>query len=174
VWAGAQLYVLAPERGDLAIPQAGLRGKEEKRAIALSDPGVRGRRGHERRAFLLGQKFYGPSVESFRRDRQNPLALQTQRRFGQRHVPEEGVERRETMVARARPIAPIPLQGIEKAFEEGHIEIFDAQSGRGSTQPLSREPEQQAESVPITGDGVGTGTLLADQAFGEESLQQRG
>jgi hypothetical protein len=174
VWAGAQLHVLPPERCDLAIPQAGLRGEEEKRAIPLSDPGVRGRRGHKRRDFVLGQKFYGPSFESFRRDRQNPLALQTQCRFGQLHVPEESVEGRETMVPRARPIAPIPLQGIEKTFEHGHIEILDTQSGRGSTQPFSRKSEQQAESIPITGDGVGTGALLADQAFREESLQQRG
>src|SRR5262249_16657495 len=152
VWAGPQLHVLPPERGDLAIPQASLRGEEEKRTIALSDPGVRDRRGHERRDFVLGQKFYGPSFESFWRDRQNPLALQTQRRCGQHHVPEESVEGRETMVARARPIAPIPLQGIEKTFEQGHIEILDAQSKRGSTQPLSRESEQQAESIPITGD----------------------
>ncbi len=171
--AGAELHVLTPERGDLAIPQASLRGEEEKRAIALPDPGGRGRRGDERCDFVLGQEFYGPSFEPFRRDRQNPLTLQAQRWFGQCHVPEESVEGRETMVARAWPVAPIPLQEVEKTFKEGHIEILDVQGGRFTTEPLGREPQQQAESIAVASDGVRTGTLLGDQPFGEETLEQR-
>jgi hypothetical protein len=98
--------------------------------------------------------------------------LQARGRLGERDIPEEAMEGGETVIARARMIAPIPSQMLEEAFEERRVQILHPQSGRRATELRGREPKQQAERIAVPRNGVGTDSLLRDQPFGEESLQQ--
>ena len=123
-----ELYILAPQRGDLAVPQAGLNRQQQERAIPPADPRPSVRSGHQCGRFFLGEELHRSSLEALGRNCENALALQAERRFSESDVPEEGMERRETMVSRARPVASIKLQVFEESLQERGIEFIETQS----------------------------------------------
>jgi hypothetical protein len=136
----------------------------------LSHPRGRVRRGDQRADLFLREEFHRPSFEPLRGNRENPLTLQAQGRLGERDIPEEAMEGGETVIARARMIAPIPFQMLKEAFEEWRVQILHPEGGWRAMELLGREPKQQAERIAVARHGVGTDSLLRDQPLGEEAL----
>ncbi len=57
------------------------------------------------------------------------------------------MESSETVIARARMIAPIPFQMLEEPFEERRVQILHPQGGWRTMELRGREPKQQAERI---------------------------
>jgi hypothetical protein len=85
-------FDIAPAKGcDFAVAEAGLNGDEQQSLVPPSDPCTGIRSSHERCSLFVGQKFDRPTHETLRRESEDTLALQGQRRFMNGHELEEGV-----------------------------------------------------------------------------------
>ena len=124
--ADADFDVLTAQPPDLAIAEAGLEGQHQESAIPSADPGFDIRSDDESLRLVLGEKRHGPAFETLWRNRENPLTLQTPRRFGERNVPKEAVEGREPLISGARSVAAIAFQMFEEHLKERGIELLEA------------------------------------------------
>ena len=91
--AVAQLHVLASERSDLAVAQAGLDGDEQDRPIPSSDPFAQVRCSEECGDLLLGEELEKSTFVAFAWNRLNTLTVKNVSRFAQCHILEEGTQR---------------------------------------------------------------------------------
>ena len=88
--AGPDLDVLVPESGDLTVTEAILYRDEQQGPIAPSNPGGEIGSGHQGPAFVLREELDGVAFMALRRHGQDSLTLQTEARFTDGDVPEEG------------------------------------------------------------------------------------
>jgi len=93
-------------------------------------------------------------------------------RFGKSYEPEEGVNRGQPNVPAACAHAPVSFQMIQKSAEEGGFQDFHRQLRRRLASLLLCKLQEQAKSVAIARDGIGTCLPLMHQAVGEEGLQE--
>jgi len=68
-------------------------------------------------------------------------------------------------------VAPVLFQVFKKGVQEADIDLPQPKLAGLALETFGGEVEQQAERVPITGDGVRTGAELPHQAVREEALQ---
>ena len=122
--AGTEFHILASKRCELAVTQARLDGDKQERPVPPSDPCPEVRSCHEGGGFFLREKLHRTALVTFGRDRKDALAVQGECRLTEGHVPEERVERREPLVARARPVTAIPFEVVEEGFQEGGVKVL--------------------------------------------------
>jgi hypothetical protein len=127
VSACAKRHILTPEGSQFTVAQACLNRDKKQRSIPVADPCSRVGRGYERCGFVFGEKLDRPVFATLRRNRKDPLALQTQRRLPDRGKLEEGVHGREARIARAHGVAPILFEVPKKLLDEGDVKLFDLQ-----------------------------------------------
>jgi len=93
-------------------------------------------------------------------------------RFGKSYEPEEGVNCGQPNIPAACAHTPISFQMIQKSAEEGGFQNFHRQLRRRLASLLFCKLQEQAKSVAIACDGIGTRLPLMHQAIGEEGLQE--
>jgi hypothetical protein len=169
----SEFYILTTQRGEFAVPHAGLNRHQEERTIPAANPCLGIRRRHQCGCFFLGEELHRSSLETLRRNDKNALALQAERGLSERNVAEEGVKRRETMVARAWPVASLVFQVFEELLQELRAEFLEMQRGRNPTETVLGELQQETEGVTVSRHGVGAGALLGYQPIREEPLEER-
>src|SRR5207248_7786483 len=89
-------------------------------------------------------------------------------------VVEEGMDGRQARVPAPGAVAAGFLKVIEEVADEGRVQILEGQLRRGLPQSLLGESQEQAESVPVSRDGVRAGPTLPQETVGEEGLHQTG
>jgi len=89
--ADAEFDIAPAKECDFAVAEAGLNGDEQQSLVSSSNPCTGIRSGHERCGLFVSQKFDRPTHETLRRESEDTLALQGQRRFMNGHELEEGV-----------------------------------------------------------------------------------
>ena len=171
--ARSEDHILTAQADQLRHPQAGLDGHEEQGAVSPARPAARVGSGQQRLDLFAAQKVDGPACVAFARDGEDALAEQGLGRLPKSHVPEEGVNRGEAGVAGAGAVAPGALQMLQEVSDQGGVELLDREVGGGLAQSFAGEPEEQAEGIPVPGNGMGAGLPLAEQALLEEGLQER-
>jgi hypothetical protein len=100
------------------------------------------------------------------------LTVSGKHRFTESHVPEEGVQRCETVISCPGAIASLDFEVLQKLAEEGGVEFFQAKFGWLPSEALRGETEQQAKSVPVAGDRVWAGAELSEQPVRKEALEE--
>jgi hypothetical protein len=93
-------------------------------------------------------------------------------RFSESYEPKEGVNRGQPNIPAACAYAPISFQMIEEGPDEGGFQNFHGQLRRWLASLLLCKLQEQAKSVAIARDGIGTCLPLMHQAVGEEGLQE--
>ena len=94
--------------------------------------------------------------------------------MAQRGVVEEGAHSGEAQVAGPGAVAAAHFQVVEEGRDHGLVQVVPRQ-GRGCCAArLLHEAQQQAQGIPIRGDGPRARLALAGQPLAEESLQCRG
>ena len=171
VRADAKLDIAASQRRELTIAKARLNRDEQKHPIAPSNPGSWVCGFAECRGLLLGEKLDWTAFVTFRGYCQDPFALERQRGFTESNVAEEGVQRGETCVARARAVASLRFEVIEELGEERCVEILEAQLGWRPAKASRGETKQEPEGVPVCCNRVGGRSELSDQPLVKEALE---
>jgi hypothetical protein len=80
------------------------------------------------------------------------------------------VDRSQADIATARTNAAALLQVVEERTDQRCVQIRQRKLRGGFVEPLLGIAQQQAEGVPVAGEGMGTGALLLHQPLGEERL----
>jgi len=114
----------------------------------------------------------GSSIKAFVGYSQDTLGKRSEGRFGESYEPEEGVNRGQPNVPAACAYAPISFQMIEEGPEEGWFQNFHGQLRRRLASLLLCKLQEQAKTVAIARDGIGTCLPLMRQAIGDEGLQE--
>jgi hypothetical protein len=122
VSAGAKFHVLPAEGRDLAIAQAGLNCKQQERSVPPPHPGGRIWCRHQGLAFLFGHELHRTTLEAFRRNCQNALAMQCQCRFADGYVLEECVQSRQAVIPRPRTVAADEFEMFEELSQKRCVE----------------------------------------------------
>jgi hypothetical protein len=174
VGTGTERHVLAAKCGQLGNAQTGLKGNEEKRAIAPSNPGVKVWGVEESVDLILSEEFNDPTLKPLARDGEDPLAEERVGRTREGDIAEEGVERREAGVAAASGISALSLEVIEELAEECGVEIGEHEAGGSPAELFNGKAQEQSEGVAVGGHSVRARPPLREQAVGKESLQERG
>jgi hypothetical protein len=172
VCPSAELHILSSKRGDLTVAQAGLDGEEEDCPIPSTKPPDGVRSCYERRGLFLRQKLNRIALVTLGGDRKDALAVQRISRFMNGHIPEECVQRGETVVSRTDAITPVEFEVVKEIAHEGRVDFLHAQIGRCLLEALRGETEQQTEGVTVVGNRVRTCAELFEQAVREESLEE--
>ncbi len=94
------------------------------------------------------------------------------RRLADGHVVTEGVDRGEADIPCPRRVAPVLLDVIEKCADERGIQVIERKARGRLAEPLLGKPEQQPKRIAVGRNGMGARSLLADEPFGKETLQQ--
>ena len=89
-------------------------------------------------------------------------------------MPHEGPDGGETEIARARGIAPLGLEMVKEAEDQGRVEFREGQCRGGPSGALCGIAEKQREGVAVAGDRVGAGAPLCEEAPVKEVLQECG
>ena len=139
--AHTEFDIASAQGCDFAVTKSRLNGDEQQSLVSPSHPcaGIGSR--YQRRSLFVGQKFYRPARKPLRRESQNPLALQGQRRLMNGHKLEEGVQGGQAVITSPRTVGTLVFEVIEEFTHEGDIEIFHAQLGRRPSEALYHEPE---------------------------------
>jgi len=77
-------------------------------------------------------------------------------------------------VAGPSTVTALGLEVSEEVADERRVEILERELAWRFVKPLRREAQQEAEAVPVPGDGVGARMPLCEQAVSEERLKMRG
>jgi hypothetical protein len=170
----AQDDVLAPQADELGGPKPGLDGHGQHRPVAPTEAGGEIRRGEQGVDLRPGEVGDVGTVVALGGDGQDPLYEPGVLGVAEGGEAEQGVDRGQPGVAGGNVDAALSLQVIEEGADERGVQVLKLQLRRRRAGGVLHEPEQEAEGVPIGGDGVGAGVALADQSFGEECLQGRG
>ncbi len=109
-----QLYFLAPKSSNFVVSQPSLESHLKESPVAPPEPGSRIRCGDHSFCFLLCKKFHGSAFVAFSGNCENSLALEGERRLGDRHVPEESMKCAETDVPCPRTVATLKLKMVER------------------------------------------------------------
>src|SRR5579864_3393976 len=158
--AGPEIHVSPTERCDFAVAESGLNGDEQQSLVSSSDPGTGIRSRYQCCGLFVGQKFDRPACKTLRRKGQDTLTLQGHVRFMNGYELEERVQSGQAVISSPRTVATLVFEVIEEFEHECDIEILHAQLGRHPFEALCREPEQQAEGVPVGRDRMWTCTHL--------------
>ena len=164
----------APQADEFGHPQPRLDRHQQQGPVPAADPGRPVRRRQQRVDLLRREVFDQPPLVALAGDGQDAAALVGVGRLLERDVLEEGMDRRQACVAAPGAVAAFLLEVIEEVADEGRVQILEGQLRRGLPQSLFGEPQEQAEGVPVSGDGVRAGPALPQETVGEERLDQTG
>src|ERR1051326_5865363 len=93
-------------------------------------------------------------------------------RMAQRRVAEQGVNGRQTVVASADAVVAISFEVVQKTTHQRRVEIADIELPGLRVYPIGGIPEQEADGVPVGGDGVRARAALPHQPVREERLKR--
>ena len=82
------------------------------------------------------------------------MALQGEGWFTDRHVLEECMDSRQTVVSRPRAVATVEFEVLEELPQEGNVEIFYEQFRRGPPEVLTAELEQEPKGISVSRYGI--------------------
>jgi hypothetical protein len=88
------------------------------------------------------------------------LALQGESWLTDRHVLEERMDSRQTVVSRPRAVAAVTFEVLEELPQEGNVEIFYEQFRRRPSEVLAAELEQEPKGITVSRYGILTRTEL--------------
>ena len=110
--ATSEHHILAAQPDQLRDPQPGLCRQKQKRAIPAPKPVSRVRCCNQRFNLLMGEEGDGFVLETLARYRQDALDQGTHARFVESRIAEEGMHRRQAVIARAGTIAALVFEMI--------------------------------------------------------------
>src|SRR5450759_2480360 len=171
VRAGGEDDVAAREPGQFRDPQPGLDREHEQGVVASPGPGAPLAGGDERVDLRFGEVGDEVALEPLGRDGEDALDRGRMLGVAQCGIAEQGVDRREPVVAGADAVVPVRFEVLQERAHERGVEIADVEGDGLLAGPRDGEAEEEPEGVAIGGDGVRAGSTLAHQPLGEERLQ---
>ena len=114
------------------------------------------------------EKFDGPPLVAFGRDRQDSLAQQRMRRLLESHVLKEGMNCGQTDITSASTVLSLFLEMIKEIADEQHVQILDHELRGCFAEPFLCKMEEQKEGIAIPRYRIGACAPLPAQAICKE------
>jgi hypothetical protein len=152
VCATPQDDILAPETDQFRDAQTRLDRDGQEGPVATADPRRQIGSSEDGRDLRAVEKRDGLALVPFARHREDLLAQQGVRRFGERNIPKERVNRGQTRIAGPTAVAAPLLEVLEKPPDERGCEILRFQQGGGLAQLVGGEAQKQPKRIAIAGD----------------------
>src|SRR5436190_20747593 len=86
-------------------------------------------------------------------------------------VAEQGVDSRQTVVARANAVEALVFEVVQEGTHQLSVEVCDIQLARRLVLPISGVAEDQSKRIAIGSDGVRARATLCHQPIREERLE---
>ena len=174
VGSNTELDIFAMQTDNLRCAQSGLYGDQEQGAVAPSRRSLEIRRLEHRCDFVMVEEGHGTTGVAFAWHGQDLLSQSGVLWFMQGDVAEEGVDGGQAAVAGPWTVAAFVLEMAQEVTHECRVDVIECEVRRRLLQRSLGVVNQQAEGVPVTGDGMRACLTLFDQAFGEEHRQEAG
>lgn len=127
-------------------------------------------RAGENRADVFGREIrHRAALVSTRRNREDALCLEDAGWVFRLQVAEEGMERGETLVARARRATAIALDVIEERDNERRVDGVQRDLLGSYAATIAEKSKEQREGVAVRSNGVGADVSLAGEIRGEKA-----
>ena len=159
--------------GKLRDARPGLDGEVEQRLVPSPCPGAEVASAEQGVDLVVVQVGDDLSVGELDRDGEDTLDRAGMLGVAERRVGEQRVDRREAVVAGAHAVVPHHLQVLQEGTDERRVKVGEVELIGPLARPLGGKAQQQAEGVPVRGDGVGARSSLGHQALGQERFERR-
>lgn len=169
----AQDDVRTPEADQFRDAQTRLDGDGQQGPVATADPRREIGGGEDGRDLRGVEKRDGLTLVAFAGHREDLLTQQGVRRFGERDVAKERVNRGQTRIAGSTTVAAPLLEVLEKPPDERGLDLLRFQHRGRLAQLVGGEAEEQTKRVAVAGDRMRARLPLSEQAVGEEALEER-
>ncbi len=172
--ARAKLDILATQVDQFRCSQPGLHRHDQQGAVATPRSSARVRSCQQGLDFVAVEEVDRAAGIALRRHGQDSLRQGRVPRLLHGDVAEEGADRDQAGIAGPCVIAALDFKVVQEATEELGVQITEFQVGRRFVQFPQGGTDEQAEGVPVAGDGMGAGPALLLEAVGEECGQEAG
>jgi hypothetical protein len=173
VRAGAQHDVADSKTRDLRDAQAGLEGKGEQGVIASPYPGRPVGRCEQGVDLGSDEERHDPAGGALLGDGKDLGDERGVARFPIGGEAVKGADSGQPGVAAAHAVVPLVFKVLQEGSDQLGVQVDEVELTGLFASAGVGEAEQEPEGVAVRGDGVVAGPPLADEALGEERLQDR-